>query len=106
MEATSAAVRKGCEVWFLVVWVNLDWGAPELKCQQYETKTKIITSRVNEHNCLRLYKERKRVEERNGAKVKRKDSTGFNRAVWTSQTQRLKTKHVYLHSGSYTGGSV
>lgn len=24
-----------------------------MKCQQYETKTKIITSRVNEHNCLR-----------------------------------------------------
>lgn len=23
-----------------------------MKCQQYETKTKIITPRVNEHNCL------------------------------------------------------
>lgn len=46
-----------------------------MKCQQYETKTKIITSRVNEHNCLR-----RRALERKGRgsgmereKVKKKD---------------------------------
>lgn len=51
-------------MWVLAVWVNPDWEAPELRCQQYETKTKIITCKVNEHNCWE--KERESETEKEG----------------------------------------
>lgn len=72
-----------------------------MKCQQYETKAKVITRRVNEHKCLRHVELwRKRVVE--GPKKredKEKESTLKKREVQhISPAESVKIIDKYLSS--------
>lgn len=78
-----------------------------MKCQQYETKTKIITSRVNEHNCLRP-EELERTgrgsgEESVEVKRRRENENTQVECPHFSKTQGQNVfSHVCLHPSSYT----
>lgn len=70
-----------------------------MKCQQYETKIKIITSRVNEHNCLRCRelerKGRRGKGEKEKVKIKKEKRQKENES-----TLKNKLPSFFIQKGS------